>query len=488
MGTIKLTLRTRIYLTMLALILISFVVTGITAFYNFKNQNEDYNSKRFDRKEGAIQESMQYFLYQKGGFIDKDSVVVAFSDKICELSDVHNMSISLYDLKGNLLIAASPSEEQEGDTLDVIAYETMKSLSTGKTRAVKTNTEGDNPAILAYWYFSDIEDKPIAITNVRYIKTRVDREEITSFLIQLTKIYIALFVGAAILAYVLSNYITKSLQQVGKKMQGIRLNQKNEPLEWGSDDEIGALVKEYNRMLSEVETSAERLARSERESAWREMAKQVAHEIKNPLTPMKLRIQHLERAWQDGVPNFDEKMKVSTASLIEQIDTLTNIANEFSHFAKMPKAQLEEVNLDQVLQATVALFQPTESIHIEYECHSDHDVNVLADKDQIIRVFNNLITNAIQAIPETQEGRIQISLKEEDGKAIVEVRDNGVGISNDEKDKIFVPNFTTKTTGTGLGLAMVKNIIENAEGEVWFESTKSVGSSFFAAFPLILTK
>jgi two-component system nitrogen regulation sensor histidine kinase NtrY len=173
MGQIKLTLRTRIYLTMLALILISFVITGITAFYNFKSQNEEYNTSRFLRKESAIQESMQYFLDQKGGFIARDSVTIAFSDKICELSDVHNMSISLYDLKGNLLITASPRVEEPGDTLYIIGYDTMKSLSTGKTRAVTTNTAGINPSIMAYWYFSDIEDKPIAITNVRYLKTAV---------------------------------------------------------------------------------------------------------------------------------------------------------------------------------------------------------------------------------------------------------------------------------------------------------------------------
>jgi two-component system nitrogen regulation sensor histidine kinase NtrY len=270
-------------------------------------------------------------------------------------------------------------------------------------------------------------------------------------------------------------------------MQGVQLGKKNEPVEWSSDDEIGALVKEYNRMLSQAEKSAELLARSERESAWREMAKQVAHEIKNPLTPMKLRIQHLERAWKDEAPNFDEKMKVFSESLIEQIDTLTNIANEFSNFAKMPKAQNEAMNLDQVLKATVSLFHSKESFVLSYTSQMNGEANIHADKEQIIRVFNNLITNAIQAIPESQEGKIEVFLRREDDYAVVEVRDNGSGIPAHEQEKIFVPNFTTKSTGTGLGLAMVKNIVENAEGKVWFHSKEKIGSVFFVSFPLILT-
>lgn len=479
----KLTLRSRLYFSMLALILISFIVTGITAFYNFKSQNEEYHSKRFKRKEDAVKESMNYFLETQGGYIHPDSVTVVFSDKICELSDVHNMDIRLFDLRGNQLISAVPNMQM--DTLgspDAIDYAIFKKLSSGSQRAETQRQYNGQPFILAYWYFIDLDEKPIAITNVRYDKADVNREDLNKFLIRLAAIYIPLFFGASILAFFLSNYITKSLQRIGALMKDVSVG-KNEPIVWESTDEIGALVTEYNRMLREVEKSADALAKSERESAWREMAKQVAHEIKNPLTPMKLRIQHLQRAWADGADDFDKKLQDTSHSLIEQIDTLTTIANEFSNFAQMPKARREECDLEQIMKAAIALFSEMKDVELRFESSVVGKTIIMADKDQVIRVFNNLLTNAIQAIPNTQEGLVIAKLSEGDHAFVCEIVDNGQGIEEDQKPQIFVPNFTTKSTGTGLGLAMVKNIVENHDGEVWFETKIDRGSSFFVSFP-----
>jgi nitrogen fixation/metabolism regulation signal transduction histidine kinase len=236
-------------------------------------------------------------------------------------------------------------------------------------------------------------------------------------------------------------------------------------------------------MLKEVERSASLLAKSERESAWREMAKQVAHEIKNPLTPMKLRVQHLQRAWEDQKPDFDERLKNFSKSLVEQIDTLTNIANEFSHFAKMPKARIEKIDFSEAIRSSLDLFQENNKISLEFFDQTDGSAFIRADKDHLTRVFNNLITNAIQAIPDNRPGTITITLKRDREQYLVEVKDNGEGIPEEQQDRIFVPNFTTKRTGTGLGLAMVKNIVENSRGEVWFKSVPDVGTKFFISFP-----
>jgi two-component system nitrogen regulation sensor histidine kinase NtrY len=479
----KLTLRSRLYFSMLALIVISFVVTGITAFYNFKAQNEEYHSKRFNRKEDAVKASMNYFLETQGGYIAPDSVTIVFSDKICELSDVHNMDIRLFDLKGNQLISAIPNHgSDELANPDAIDYAIFKKLSSGSQRAETQREYNGQPFILAYWYFVDLDDRPIAITNVRYDKQDANREDLNKFLIRLTAIYIPLFFGASILAFFLSNYITKSLQRIGALMKDVSVG-KNEPIVWDSTDEIGTLVAEYNRMLSEVEKSADALAKSERESAWREMAKQVAHEIKNPLTPMKLRIQHLQRAWDDGAKDFDKRIKDTSHSLVEQIDTLTNIANEFSNFAQMPKAKREMCDFAQIVSASTELFSDTSNVKFRFENQVSGSAEIYADKDQVIRVLNNLITNAFQAIPADGKGAVIARLSELDSKFLCEIKDDGQGIEESQKGQIFVPNFTTKSTGMGLGLAMVKNIVESHNGEVWFETQIGLGSSFFVSFP-----
>ncbi|MFT6726712.1 MAG: two-component system nitrogen regulation sensor histidine kinase NtrY [Flavobacteriales bacterium] len=485
MNRFKLTLRSRIYFSMLALLIISFAVTGVTAYQNYKSQDATYHESRFKRKETAVQESMEYFVNSRGGYIAQDSITMVFTDKICELADVHNMTISLFDLRGELLLSSTPSDTLDAPTSEPnIEYSIFKQLSTGYERAEVIRENDDHTFILAYWYFNDFSGQPIFITNVRYDKSEANTHELNEFLLELTYVYIVLFLGASLLAFFISNYITKSLQRIGQRMSNVRLGERNEPLEWESKDEIGALVEEYNHMLQEVEDNAAKLARSERESAWREMAKQVAHEIKNPLTPMKLRIQHLGRSWDDKAPNFEVKLKETIKSLIDQIDTLTNIANEFSNFAKMPKAQRIKLNLIDLAKGTVELFQNHDGVKVKFDDQTTNEVCVNADKDQLIRVLNNLIKNSIQAIPSDQEGQVRVRVKDYRGMALMEVEDNGTGIPKEQEEKIFVPNFTTKSTGTGLGLAMVKNIIEQAEGDIWFKTVVGRGTTFFVSLPL----
>jgi two-component system, NtrC family, nitrogen regulation sensor histidine kinase NtrY len=256
-----------------------------------------------------------------------------------------------------------------------------------------------------------------------------------------------------------------------------KLGRKSEPIVWKQKDEIGALINEYNRMLNEIQLSAEILAKSERESAWREMAKQVAHEIKNPLTPMKLGVQHLQRAWNDNHPDKDKIIDRISQSLIEQINTLSNIANEFSNFAKLPKADLQNVDLAHIISSVVDLYSETEEVDLQFD-RTRSNLIVLGDNDQLIRVFSNLIKNAIQAIPEGRTGIVSIDINEENKQYVVNVKDNGKGISADEMNKIFVPNFTTKSSGMGLGLAMVKNMIDGMNGTISFESKVDKGTIF----------
>ena len=245
---------------------------------------------------------------------------------------------------------------------------------------------------------------------------------------------------------------------------------------------LAKLVDEYNRTLNELVQSAELLAKSERESAWREMAKQVAHEIKNPLTPMKLSIQMLQRSKNDGVDDLDERIDKMANTLIEQIDTLSNIATEFSSFAQMPKSNIEVVDLEALLNRTIQLYQSS-VVEVTLEIVNNEPSNIQADKEQLLRVFNNLIKNGIQAISDNKNGKVAVSLAKENARWIISVSDNGSGIPDNLKDKIFVPNFTTKSSGMGLGLAMVKNIVESVNGKISFISEESVGTTFKISFP-----
>ena len=476
-------LRTKIYLAMLAMILVSFAVTFTLTIFDHYEHNDEDNDRRFIDKEESIRASMEYFLNQQGGYISPDSVVSVFSDKVCELSDVHDVFIALFDLKGRYLISSNFVEMDTLHVPETVNYSILKQLSTGNERAYIDQNFGKGQYALAYWYFFDSKGKPMLIANVVYEKSYDRISELKITLKEISTGYILLFLVAAAMAFLLSRNITRSLDIITKRIRKTKLGQYNEPIEWQNSDEIGELVNEYNRMLKQLEISALKLAQSERESAWREMAQQVAHEIKNPLTPMKLRVQQLERTWKEKPEEFNGRLHAFSESMIEQIDALARIANEFSHFAKMPKPNLALENLDTTLHSVIELFDNVQQVKITYRAQLLHPALVLVDKDQLIRVLNNLLNNAIQAIPTGRDGEIDVCLRVSEHHVIVRIQDNGVGITQENKQRIFVPNFTTKSNGTGLGLAMVKTIVEQNQGSVFFRSKEEKGASFFISLP-----
>jgi nitrogen fixation/metabolism regulation signal transduction histidine kinase len=265
------------------------------------------------------------------------------------------------------------------------------------------------------------------------------------------------------------------------KMSQLRFGTVNEKIAWSQKDEIGQLVMEYNRMIDELGRSAELLARSERESAWREMARQVAHEIKNPLTPMKLSTQHLEKAWDEKAPDWGQRLARYTKSMVEQIDALSVIASDFSAFAKMPEVVPEKVDIENVIRYVLSLYQDTIPIRFELLAEVPETV-ILADRQQMIRVFTNLLNNAVQAIDDPAAGIIRITLSKEYQHVVIRISDNGCGIPEDRRDKIFQPDFTTKTGGMGLGLAIVKSIVTAMKGEITFISGEKSGTIFILKF------
>lgn len=475
------TLRARIFLSMIAIILLSSILMASITVYHFKRENEQYHLERLQRKEDAIHTSIDYFLQQDLSAQRTDSITPLFDNKICEVADVNKLDINIFDLEGQLLIASNTKLFDMKILQDSLDPLVIQRLRNGETRVVMQQDLDTTKFLSTYEYLNSSMGEPLAVINVPYFQTdSFHKRELKEFLESLAQIYVLLLIGAGLLAYFLSNYITSSLTAVQARIKGVRIDGQNERIEWEQDDEIGALVNEYNRMLGELAKSADLLAKSEREGAWKKMARQVAHEIKNPLTPMKLTVQQLERRLKPDDPEFESKMKSFTNTLVEQIDTLSSIASSFSAFAQMPVQNRQELELNRTLKSCTELFTHQT---VTFASEQSEDVCITADKEYFIRVMNNLLTNAMQSIPEDREAEISVALRSDATHAFIEVRDNGCGIPEEYLEQIFEPNFTTKSSGTGLGLAMVRNITQTFEGTIEVSSQIDVGSAFTLTLP-----
>lgn len=475
----------RIQLFLVFIVLTSLALFGGGTVYYIKQQFETKNHENISEKIRSV------LLEMESRFDDEKELTKNLSDYITfrlkKLSYIFFADINLYDSQGNLYASSQPKVFNEGLTSKKMNPEAFLQISIlSKSEFVHDERIGKLEYLSAYVPFKNKDGKILAYLNLPYFAKQNELEkEISGFLVALINIYVLLFALSIVSAILISNYVTKPLKLIQDKLSKIKLGKTNELIEWKEKDEIGSLVSEYNRMILELSKSAELLAKSERESAWREMAKQVAHEIKNPLTPMKLSVQHLMRVWKDNDPDVEKRMERLTHTIIEQIDTLSTIATEFSNFAQMPKANLEMIDIQEVLQSSISLFRESDNIEIYFENHVPQGATVVADKEQLLRVFNNLIKNAIQAIPEERGGRVDVDLKQDGARYTISIKDNGVGINNEVINKIFVPNFTTKTGGMGLGLAMVKNIVEGINGRIWFETSLEQGTIFYISLPVI---
>jgi len=306
----------------------------------------------------------------------------------------------------------------------------------------------------------------------------------------IVNIYSLIIIGFGFYATFVANSVTNPLSIISKKISQLRLGQPNEPLFWQRNDEIGTLIKEYNLMIIKLEDYANKIKDTERESTWREMAQQIAHEIKNPLTPMKLGIQQLRRSYKDDDPKFPDRFNKFSTSFIEQIDALTQIASEFSHFAKFPTTVMENINIVEKIAKSISLYNNTPNVNIRLINNADQKTLIVkADGNELLRTFNNLIKNAIEGGYGRKNMKIEISIERYSDKFVkIDVKDNGYGIPEGMKDKIFQINFTTKSSGNGLGLVLVKKTIEASNGQIYFETTEGEGTTFHILLPLQQTE
>ena len=402
---------------------------------------------------------------------------------IYDLSNYYNTDINLYDARGKLLVSSNDRiYEQDilGNLMNPYAYSDLNSGSSG---FITDESMGDLNYISAYYTLFDNDLNVMGYLNLPYFSNRKDLyREISYYAVTIINLFALVFAIAAIIAYIVAHRITEPLNLIRQQMGLVKIGLPNSPIEWQHNDEIGLLIKQYNKMILELEESTNKLAEGEREGAWREMAKQVAHEIKNPLTPMKLSLQHLKFAIQRNDPNLQEKISKTIELLIHQIDTLSTMAEEFSSFAKMPEAKLDHVEVNGLLEKVVGLFRGEQNLSIDFST-SQENAEVLADVGQLTRVFTNIIKNAIQAIPEDRLGKISIRCTAENARVRIDFQDNGKGIPPELSGKIFSPNFSTKNSGMGLGLAMSKKMIEQLGGNISFYSEVDKGTMFSVILP-----
>jgi len=401
------------------------------------------------------------------------------------LSNVFYTDLTLYAPDG-LLFATSREQVFNngllGRRMDPRAFQRL--ALEGASSFIHGEHIGTATFSTAYMPFRNDQGEVLAYLALPYFARQgeVEQERAASY-VALVNLFTLLFLLSVVAAALITQWTTRPLELLRRGLERIGLGARNEPINYRGNDELGQLVGVYNRKVGELRESAMKLARSERESAWREMAKQVAHEIKNPLTPMKLNIQQFQRTWTPELPDAQERLDRFSDGLVQQIDALSRIAGEFSYFAQMPRAQAEQVDLREVATASTALFaaQPEGQVVL----HSPAaPLIVHADREHLLRAFNNLIKNALEAMPGPTGGRVDVSLWQEGDQAMVQVQDNGTGIPEADRAHIFQPRFTTKSSGMGLGLAMVKRMVENAGGKVWFETEEGAGSSFFVALPV----
>jgi nitrogen fixation/metabolism regulation signal transduction histidine kinase len=404
---------------------------------------------------------------------------------ISKISEVHAVDINLYDLDGTLKASSLPLPYNKGivsNKMDPMAYFHMNHLK--EIQFFKEETIGTLQFLSNYVPVIDESGREYAYLNIPYFTSQTKlRQEISNFLVAIINLNAFIFLIAGIVAFFITNRITRSFSFISNKMKAVNLGQLNEAIVWKRHDEIGDLVKEYNKMVAKLDESAAALAKSEREGAWREMARQVAHEIKNPLTPMKLSLQYLQRAIDNNNDNVTDLTRSVSRTLVEQIDHLSQIAGEFSQFANIGSPRKEVFDLNEILKLLIQLHSMEDNSEIEWR-PIDGAVMVDADRTHINRLFTNLIQNALQAIPEGKQANIVIEETINDNRILITVMDNGCGIPDELRSKIFTPNFTTKTSGTGLGLAMCKGIVEESKGNIWFQ-TSMEGTTFFVELPLV---
>ena len=468
-------IRTRIQI---AIVLIVFITLGVTAYFTISFISNQYNDKQNEKLMKKIHNVVN--TIESENLSDLNTINRSDAEAfINQIADFYETDITIFNLNGEMVTSTTSKIYEDG----VISH-LMNANAFFHLNFLRESQFSQNEMIANFGYIGAYvpifknEKEVIGYIQLPYFNKQSDLlNEISSIIVGFINLYTALFIVIGFMAYLISTSISYPLILIQNQLKKTILG-KNEPIKWKRKDEIGDLVVQYNLMIDKLAESANILAQSEREGAWRDIAKQIAHEIKNPLTPMKLSVQHLERTWNDKSPKLEDTFKRVTKTLITQIDILNDLASEFSSYAKMPDPVIENILLYNSLKSIADLYIGTDDAEILLVCPDD--LYVSFDEGYLNRVITNLVKNGIQAVNDGENPSLEILVDTSlSDSVIIQIKDNGTGISDEKAGNIFTPYFSTKISGMGLGLPIVKNMVESCGGKIWFENNIDSGASFF---------
>jgi len=490
----QLNIRSQVHSTIIFISIFSFLVIGAATISFFISRNKQSNSEKLSRTMKIMVNEMEKKMADHNTFDDVVKIYDSVSNTglqklVDEVSDIHGVDVNVYDLEGDLQVSSEANVYTKGvvsKKMDPAAFYHLDRLR--QVQHAQEEKIGNFTYLSIYSPVRDDQGKVYAYINIPYFTSKPElRQEISNFLVTIINLNAFIFLIAGLIALFITNRITNSFSIISDKMREVNLGKLNEQIVWNRNDEIGELVQEYNKMVDKLGESATALAKSEREGAWREMARQVAHEIKNPLTTLKLSIQYLQDTINNNQPNVKDLSSSVANTLVEQIDHLSKIAADFSQFANIGNTNVTVFDLHDVLGSLKGLFTSDEQVKFDWE-PVDEPVMVNADKTQMNRLFTNLFANAVEACQGNGICKIEISESLEQGNIHISIKDNGEGIAPEMQERIFIPNFTTKSSGTGLGLAMCQGIVEQAKGKIWFNTEQGKGTTFHVSLPIVSTQ
>ena len=477
--TFKKSFHSKMQLTILLTLTISFVAIGLVSFVFLKNNITKKTQIEQYKQANIIRNKLETNILADNSLTNTEYLNYLDETFFCDLN--------IYNLDGVLINTSLENAKVLSDSINKEAYAYIFKEDAGYH--VQNETINGENCTSYYFPILDETNKPVAILNVIYFDSRSEYDDnLWDFALNYINIIIVLLGISSIIVLLITRKMLTPLKIIEEQMGKVRLDGHNEPINFRGRDEIGTLVEQYNKMCRQIEDSANKLARNERENAWREMARQVAHEIKNPLTPMRLNIEYLQMLWDRNDPKFEDNLKQTLNSLLEQIETLSKIATAFSDYAKLPENKPSTFDLVELLKNTIKLYDIEENIAISLIFYEKEDWTIYADKNNLGRVIGNIIKNAIQAIGNKENGHIELTLNRLGERYQIIISDNGCGIKDEDKAKIFFPNFTTKSSGMGVGLSVSKDIIQALGGNITFTSEVGKGTIFTIDLPILKEK
>ena len=471
-------LRNKVFGGFMLICLVSIAISSGLFYYILKINALEQSRTDLQRKSESLLSALDYSVSHTQ--VQTADLPKILANDIFEIADINNQDIIIYDLSGNYLISNKDANLIAEKKIPInIVNSVLKSDK--RVDFQKYDNTTDSNLTSSYMILKNNMLEPIGIVYFPYYHNDSSYFDVFNKYVNYMVIVNVIIIGLGIwLSWVISNNLTKAVTKFSNLITKITLlDEDPQPIKYYQNDELNQLVKAYNRMILQIKDQKERLSFKEKEVAWREMAKQVAHEVKNPLTPMKLTIQNFERKFDPTDPKIQDKVKNLSRTIVDQIDLIATVASAFSQFAQLPEKNNEIFDINEEIRNIINVFSD-ESIYF----HSNKIVIMIEmDKIYLSRIITNLVANARQARNTDKESVINVNVEQRHKRIIIDVEDNGVGIPEEMYDRIFEPNFTSKTSGTGLGLKKEKKMVEEYKGEISVKSEVDKGSTFTISFP-----